>query len=48
MDSWDFRKFEEHLGNQINYGLVTGHEFSGRNNVAKVVAELTNGKVIDP
>lgn len=48
MDSWDFRKFEEHLGNQINYGLITGHALSGRNNVAKVVAELTNGKVIDP
>jgi hypothetical protein len=48
MDSWDFAKFEEHLGNQISYGIVTGHALSGRNNVAKVVAELMNGKVIDP
>jgi len=48
MESWDFAKFEEHLGNQINYGIITGHALSGRNNVAKVVAELMNGKVIDP
>jgi hypothetical protein len=48
MESWDFRKFEEHLGNQINYGIVTGHALSGRNMVSKVVAELMNGKVIDP
>jgi len=47
MESWDFRKFEEHLGNQINYGIVTGHPLSGRNMVSKVVAELMNGKVID-
>lgn len=48
MDSWDFSKFEEHLGNQINYGVVTGHALSGRNNVSKVIGELMNGRVIDP
>jgi len=24
MDSWDFRKFEEHLGSQVSWGIVNG------------------------
>lgn len=48
MDSWNFQKFEEHLGNKINWGLVTGRTLSGKTTVANEVGKLTNGVVLDP
>lgn len=47
MDSWDFSKFEEHLGSNINWGLVTGRAFSGRSEYAKQVGTMTNSTIIN-
>ena len=47
MRSWDESTFNEHLGNKTDWGIITGQSLSGKSLVAKIVAESSNGKVID-
>lgn len=47
MRCWDESTFNEHLGNKTEWGVVIGQSLSGKSLVAKMVAESTNGKVID-
>lgn len=47
MNSWDFEQFQEHLGNNINWGIITARAFAGRSEVAKEMAKLTSGRCIN-
>jgi hypothetical protein len=47
MEEWNTRAFEAHLGNQTNWGFVTGRQGCGKTVVTKEVGQLTNSHVID-
>lgn len=46
MFEWDASTFEEHLGRRTKWGVVTGRDFSGADQVAKDLCALTKGKVV--
>lgn len=47
MDSWDFAKFQEHLGASTQWGIVNARPYAGRSQISNEIARLTNGKVIN-
>lgn len=47
MEEWSTRAFEAHLGNQTQWGFVTGRQGSGKSVITREVAKLTNSHVID-
>lgn len=47
MRAWDEGTFNEHLGNKTEWGMLMGPSLSGKSLVGKIVAENTNGKIID-
>ena len=47
MRAWDEAIYEEHLGDKTDWGIVIGQSLSGKSLVAKMVADCTNGKVLD-
>ena len=47
MRAWDEGTFNEHLGNKTEWGIVIGQSLSGKSLVARIIADSSNGKVID-
>jgi hypothetical protein len=47
MRAWDEGTFNEHLGNKTEWGIVIGQSLSGKSLVARLIADSSNGKVID-
>jgi len=47
LKEWDIRTFEEHLGQKVDWGLVTGRAGAGKTTVAKQIATFTKGKIIN-
>lgn len=46
MDDWDASTFEEHLGNKVTWGIVTGRDYSGSAMVASELCAIANAKLI--
>jgi hypothetical protein len=47
MKEWNPDTFEQHLGRKVAYGLIMGHKFSPKAEIANSVVGLTNGKLMD-
>lgn len=47
MREWDASKFEAALGRKVNWGVVYGREHSGKAELAKALAGLIKGKIIN-
>lgn len=47
MTKWDSHTFEEHLGLNVEWGVVSGRVLSGKSTVATAIAGYARGKVLD-
>lgn len=47
IDEWNYRTFQEKLGNKIDYGVVHGRTLSGKTEVCSQIKKLLGYKVID-
>jgi adenylate kinase family enzyme len=47
MKNWDARELEEQLGNRTEWGMVSGRSLSGKTTVAKMIAAVNRGKIIN-
>jgi len=47
MSSWDFAKFQEHLGTTVSWGIVTARPYAGRTAISGEIASITNSKIIN-
>lgn len=47
MRAWDEGTFNEQLGEKNDWGIIMGQSLSGKTLVAGMVADVSNGKVID-
>jgi len=46
MNDWDETTFEEHLGEKVSWGIVTGRDYSGASVVTQELCHMTHGKNI--
>lgn len=47
MNEWDANTFEDHLGNKVAYGLLTGRSYSGKRTVAGELVNTIKSKIIN-
>lgn len=47
MTEWDANSFEDALGKKVQWGIISGRPFSGKEDVSKTVCSLVKGKRID-
>jgi len=47
MNEWDANTFEDHLGNKVAYGLLTGRSYSGKRTVAGELLNTIKSKIIN-
>lgn len=46
MNEWDANTFQEHLGNKVAWGLMTGRSYSGKKTLAAALSNIINAKVV--
>ena len=47
LKEWNAREFQEQLGNRTEWGLISGRAYSGKTTVAKMLTDLTRGKILN-
>lgn len=47
MNEWDANTFEDHLGNKVAYGLLTGRSYSGKRTVAAELVNTIKSKIVN-
>ena len=47
MNEWDANTFEDHLGNKVAYGLITGRSYSGKRTVAVELVNTIKSKIVN-